>query len=144
MTRMTDSEQHTGHIIMLATGAGIAPLHALLRTVLADDTAAPVTLYWGARTLDELYQLEELQQLVRESFRFSIVPVLSRPAMEWAGERGYVQHVVAARHPDLRRAKVYASGSAAMVASAKALLHQDCGLDSGNFFANIVAAAEPS
>ncbi|MYN29483.1 FAD-binding oxidoreductase [Duganella levis] len=136
------ADDQTDSIIMLATGTGIAPLHAILRTVLADDNAPPVTLYWGARVLDELYLLEELQQLARQSFRFTFVPVLSRAAPEWAGERGHVQHVAAVRHPDLRNAKVYACGSGAMVTEAKALLASDCGLDSRRFFADTFEPAE--
>lgn len=132
----------TDQIVMLATGTGIAPLHALLQTMQAADDAPPVTLYWGARTLDEIYLLEELQQLARQSFRFAFIPVLSRPGTEWAGERGHVQDIAAAHHPDLRRAQVYACGSGAMVDAARELLGERCGLPPERFFADAFEPAE--
>lgn len=136
------ADERIDGIVMLATGTGIAPLHAILRTLLAADDAPPVTLYWGARTLDELYLLDELRQLARRSRRFVVVPVLSRPEDDWAGERGHVQHVAAARHPDLRRAQVYACGSGAMVGAARALLGRACGLAAERFFADAFEPAE--
>lgn len=137
-----DADGVTDSIIMLATGTGIAPLHAILHTVLAVDDASPVTMYWGARTLDEIYMLAELQQLAQQSSRFTFIPVLSRPLPKWAGERGYVQHIAASRHPDLRYSKVYACGSDAMISEARELLGRDCGLSLDRFFADAFEPAE--
>lgn len=130
------------HIVMLATGTGIAPLHALLQTMLAADHATPLTLYWGARTLDEIYMLDALQELARLSSRFVFIPVLSRPAPGWTGERGHVQDIAARRHPDLQCAQVYACGSGRMVDAARLQLGQHCGLAAERFFADAFEPAE--
>lgn len=130
------------NIVMLATGTGIAPLHAILRAILATDAALPVTMYWGARTLNELYMLKELQQLARLKPSFTFIPVLSKPSPEWNGAHGYVQHIAATRHPNMRQTDVYACGSSVMIAEARDILIRTCYLDHSRFFADAFEPAE--
>jgi CDP-4-dehydro-6-deoxyglucose reductase len=40
--------------IFLATGTGYAPIRAMLRETAASRLDRPITLYWGARELDDL------------------------------------------------------------------------------------------
>jgi CDP-4-dehydro-6-deoxyglucose reductase len=121
-------------VIMLATGTGIAPLHAMLMRELANYGDAPISLYWGGRTLSDLYLLEHFERLARIAPRFTFIPVLSRAAPRWSGARGHVQQVAAQRHPDLRNGRVYACGAPAMVRDARLLL-QGRGLPDHRFSA---------
>jgi CDP-4-dehydro-6-deoxyglucose reductase len=82
-------------------------------------------LYWNPLALPQ-----------RAPLRFT--PVLSRAAAAWDGARGHVQDVALAapgKVPDLGRHQVYACGSPAMVAAARAAL-QAAGLPPERFHAD--------
>ena len=128
-------------VVMLATGTGIAPLHAMVLRELANYGHAPISLYWGGRTPEDLYLMTHLERLADISPRFTFIPVLSRAEAGWKGARGHVQHVAAERHPDLRNGRVYACGAPAMVSDARALLQSRCGLPETRFLAD---AFEPA
>jgi CDP-4-dehydro-6-deoxyglucose reductase, E3 len=112
-------EQAGKHLVLLATGTGIAPVKAIVEglSALAEE-AQPrsVTVYWGGRHRNDLYwQAPDLPRL-----RF--VPVLSRADEGWSGARGHVQDVLVSDEPDLPNTLVYACGSDAMIHSAQSLL----------------------
>ncbi len=44
------------HAVMIGGGTGYAPLRAMLRQLLAVGDRRPLTLYWGARTTQDLYE----------------------------------------------------------------------------------------
>lgn len=105
--------------LMVGGGTGYAPLRAMLRQLIATGDRRPVTLYWGARALTDLYERAWLEQLERERPGFSYRPVLSGPSTDgeqpWSGRRGLVHQAVLADHPDLSGFDVYASGPPAMI-----------------------------
>ena len=110
------------HLVLLATGTGIAPVKAILEglsAMPADTQPCSVTIYWGGRRPEDLYwQPPKFPSLM--TLRF--VPVLSRADKNWTGERGYVQDVMLRNHLYLTDTLVYACGSEAMIQSAQAQL----------------------
>ena len=80
-------------IVAVAGGSGLAPIRALLQDAMAAGIARPVTLYFGARTRDDLYALDDIEAL-RAGWPadFTFVPVLSHAVddTEWTGLRGMV------------------------------------------------------
>ena len=50
-----------------------------------------MTLLVGARTPGDLLWHTELSALARRDPRFSYVPVVSQPDVDWSGRTGYVQ-----------------------------------------------------
>ena len=50
-------------IILLATGTGYAPIRSILLDLIRQDSSRAVHFYWGARHQDDLYALEEAQEL---------------------------------------------------------------------------------
>ena len=48
-------------LIMMATGTGIAPIKAILESLLDNEDCPPVTLYWGMRTEADLYLRDEIE-----------------------------------------------------------------------------------
>lgn len=110
-------------LLMVAGGSGLAPALALLKEALHQGVARPATLLFGARTVDDLYALDDIDVIARSwpaAFRF--VPVLSEAPADsaWTGERGLVtdrlpEHFV----PD---AHAYLCGPPAMIDAAVALL----------------------
>lgn len=106
-------------LLMVATGTGLAPLKAMLESLMDDPDCPPVSLYWGGRTSADLYFHDEIAQWAQRLYEFRYVPVLSRADERWAGRRGYVQHAVCDDYADLSEHAVYLCGSPAMIADAK-------------------------
>jgi CDP-4-dehydro-6-deoxyglucose reductase, E3 len=106
-------------LVMVATGTGIAPIKSMLEALLDDDDCPPVSLYWGMRSDRELYLANEILGWADRLYEFQFVPVLSQPAADWRGRRGYVQSAVLADWPDLSEHAVYLCGSPSMIADAK-------------------------
>ncbi|OWT80367.1 MULTISPECIES: 2Fe-2S iron-sulfur cluster-binding protein [unclassified Achromobacter] len=111
-------------MIFAATGTGIAPIRAILESLLDNDDLPPSRLYWGVRSQQDLYQTEELAQWSQRLYEFEFVPVLSRPDPGWKGRTGYVQDAVLVDRPDLAEHSVYLCGSPFMVHDAKARFTQ--------------------
>lgn len=102
--------------LMVGGGTGYAPLRAMLRQMIAIGDRRPVTLYWGSRDLDGLYEHAWLQDLERNRPGFRYCPVLSEPQPIAASVRsGPVHEAVLADHPDLSAFEVYASGPPSMI-----------------------------
>jgi CDP-4-dehydro-6-deoxyglucose reductase len=112
LREVTDS-----NLIFLATGTGIAPIKAMLKsltTLPSNLQAESITVLWGGRNSQDLY-LDVSE--VNESIHY--IPVLSRPAENWSGSRGHVQDVLLRSKLDLTKASVYACGSQGMIESAR-------------------------
>jgi CDP-4-dehydro-6-deoxyglucose reductase len=120
-------------LVFLATGTGIAPIKAMLAQ-LGRGTDGPgprsVHLLWGGRHCADLYWRPESSPV-----GLQFTPVLSRPAADWTGARGHVQDVLLASPRNWERTVVYACGSSAMIASARAALTA-AGLPVKRFFAD--------
>jgi CDP-4-dehydro-6-deoxyglucose reductase, E3 len=106
-------------LLMVATGTGIAPIKAILESLMDHPDCPPVSLYWGGRTAADLFLLDEIQAWGERLFEFNFVPVLSRADAAWEGRRGHVQHAVTADFDDLSEHAIYLCGSPAMIADAK-------------------------
>ncbi|MCP2518659.1 2Fe-2S iron-sulfur cluster-binding protein [Achromobacter mucicolens] len=109
-------------LIMMATGTGIAPIKAILESLLDNEDCPPVTLYWGMRTEADLYLRDEIESWASRLYEFNFVPVLSRAGADWQGRRGYVQEAVLADHADLSEHAFYLCGAPEMIRQAKSLL----------------------
>lgn len=108
--------------IMAATGTGIAPIKAILESLLDDDDCPPVQLYWGMRSKEDFYLLDEIESWKSRFDDFEFIPVLSGEDPSWQGRRGYVQDAIAQDFDDLSEHAVYLCGSPNMIAAAKEAL----------------------
>ncbi|HTH61542.1 MAG TPA: 2Fe-2S iron-sulfur cluster-binding protein [Paraburkholderia sp.] len=106
-------------LVMVVTGTGLAPVKAILESLMDDPDCPPVWLYWGARTEADLYLHDEIQQWGARLYEFQYVPVLSRPGEGWAGRRGYVQHAVCEDFDELSEFSIYLCGSPTMIDDAR-------------------------
>src|SRR3954466_13646522 len=64
-------------LVFIAGGAGMAPIVSLLRSMVEKGTTRPATFYYGARTEDDLFALEELERLGARLPDMTFVPALS-------------------------------------------------------------------
>ena len=106
-------------LLMVATGTGLAPIKAMLESLMDNPDCPPVSLYWGARSASDLYLHDEIQAWGERLYEFRYVPVLSRPDRSWQGCRGYVQDAVVSDLDDLSDYAIYLCGSPAMIFDAK-------------------------
>jgi CDP-4-dehydro-6-deoxyglucose reductase len=106
-------------LLLVGGGTGLAPLKCIIRHVLERDPGRELTLYWGVRTLQDLYADAELCALERSTPRFRYRPVLSEPDAGWAGRGGWVHEAVLQDFASLDAFDIYASGPPAMIAAVR-------------------------
>ncbi len=108
------------NLVFLATGTGIAPVKAMLESLITRSVGQrprSVTVLWGARIPSELYF-----DVSTIPGSFNYIPVLSRADPSWSGARGHVQQALLSVHSDFSQTVVYACGSDTMIHSAKEVL----------------------
>ena len=107
-------------ILFVAGSTGFAPVKSMLEYAFVRGIKRQLILYWGVRTLRDLYLPELPRQWEREHANFRFIPVLSEAAPEdqWTGRIGLVHEAILADFPDLSSHQVYACGSAGMVEAA--------------------------
>lgn len=125
-------------MILLASGTGFAPIKSILNDCLERGIIRPISLYWGGRRKADLYMLEQVQKLARESPLIEIIPVLSEPSPDdaWTGRTGFVHRAVIKDFPDLSAYQVYACGAPQMVDAARQDFTALCQLNPHEFFAD--------
>jgi len=113
-------------LVFIAGGAGMAPVLSLLRSMAEKGTERPATFYYGARTADDLFALEEIERLGDELPDFTFVPALSEAGEDgdWDGESGLITDVVDRLEEDLEEVDAYLCGPPPMVDAAIALLER--------------------
>ena len=114
-------EAHPGPIVAIAGGSGLAPIKSIVETALRDGFDAPIHLYFGARTEDDLYLVDQFLALEKRFPNLAFIPVLSQTASD-AWRSGFVSDALAEDHQDLAGAKAYVAGPPAMVDAAMAIL----------------------
>jgi len=131
-------EESDKPLIFVAGGTGFAPIKAIVEHALRRDVLRSMVLYWGVRSLRDLYlpDLPLTWQAKHREFRF--IPVLSDPLPEdrWPGRTGLVHKAVMADFPDLSGHQVYACGGPAMIDAAKREFTTECKLPAADFFAD--------
>jgi CDP-4-dehydro-6-deoxyglucose reductase len=107
-------------IIFVAGATGFAPVKSMVEHAFRAGLKRRMYLYWGARSLRDLYLPELPRGWERDHDNFRFVPVLSEPRPEdrWTGRTGLVHEAIIADFPDLSSHQIYACGSVAMVAAA--------------------------
>nr|AAS19485.1 PmoD [Mycobacterium sp. M156] len=108
---------HLSHrpVIMIAGGSGLAPLLSMLRDLAAKGADRSVELYFGARTEEHLYALDDIAELGKELGDFEFIPVLSHSwSPSWSGETGLVIDAILRRHQRLSH-DVYLCGPPPMI-----------------------------
>lgn len=128
-------------IILMATGTGFAPMQSIILDHIARRFTRPIHLYWGARTIDDLYLLDVVASWTRRYSWLRFTPVLSRPHPGWEGVAGHIQNAVISDHPNLSTDQIYACGSEAMINSAADALTRERGVDPARFHADAFVSA---
>lgn len=115
-------EQHTGPILAIAGGSGLAPIKSIVDTALSLGMRQPIRLYFGVRDERDLYLEDHFRPLTRRHPNLDFIPVLSSPGAATQRRTGFVHEAVAADIDDLDGTKAYLAGPPVMVEAATAML----------------------
>ncbi|WP_037357336.1 2Fe-2S iron-sulfur cluster-binding protein [Amycolatopsis orientalis] len=104
-------------VLLLGTGTGLAPLAAIVRTILdleeQQGWERPVVLYHGTSTVEGLYDRAWYEELAETRDWFDYRPAVSQE--DCGGRRGRVPALMAADFPRASGHVAYVCGSPAMV-----------------------------
>lgn len=108
--------------VMVATGTGIAPFHAMI----LDKPSYLMSLYWGLRHEEDVYWETEFETIaaLNTSFRWQLI--LSQPTQSWTGARGHVTEHLFSSEKNFTNSEFYLCGNKAMIEEVRAkLLERD-------------------
>jgi len=107
--------------LFLAGGTGFAPIKSILGHAFHHGIDRQLVLYWGAKSLPDLYLPDLPGAWQRAQRNFSFIPVLSapQPAGTWPGRTGLVHEAVLNDFKDLSGWQVYACGAPPMIEAAR-------------------------
>ncbi|NMA86751.1 MAG: 2Fe-2S iron-sulfur cluster binding domain-containing protein [Tissierellia bacterium] len=106
-------------MVLVAVGTGMAPILSILYHMKENNIERKAKFYFGARTPEDLFLVDEMKEFEEILYDFEFVPTLSRALDEhnWTGERGRV-NVVLDKHIEKPEDKeAYLCGSAGMIDS---------------------------
>lgn len=134
-------QRHTGPMLCVAGGTGLAPVLSIVRGAIAAGLDNPIHLYVGARTPRDLYATERLQALAAQHPALRVQVVVTHPGEQRGPWRtGPVTRAVEDDFADLRGFQAYLCGSPPMVEAA-AFLVKTLGLAPGQIHADAFYAS---
>ena len=110
--------------VFVATGTGIAPFRAMLKSQLLHDSEHQFTLIFGVRYERNIMYQEEFEAMAAQHQNFHFWPTLSRPESPWQGRTGHVQSHLMEAIGDRRDVDVYICGLKLMVDDVRSRLKE--------------------
>lgn len=127
-------------MVFIGGGVGMAPLRAVILDQLQlKRTDRKISFWYGARSLRELYYVEELKALAKKHPNFDLTIALSDPdpADDWDGPTGFIHSVVwrdcLETHPAPEGCEYYLCGPRLMIQAVMAML-DDAGVEKSQIF----------
>ncbi len=108
-------------LVFVATATGLAPFRSMLEVAAAVKDPRRYRLYFGVRSEEDLFAIDDLQRYARTLPDFSYRVCLSRPTAVWTGFTGRVTHALAADFPAPTE-HFYLCGNGAMIEEVRDLL----------------------
>lgn len=106
---------HTGPILAVAGGSGLAPILSILESAVAQGMRQPIRVYVGGRDERDLYGLDQLAALAARHGNMTVTPVLSAPSIPTDRRTGFLHAAVRADLQDMDGWKIYAAGPPVMI-----------------------------
>jgi aquacobalamin reductase/NAD(P)H-flavin reductase len=120
-------------VILLAGGTGFSYTYAILQKLLMRPRSEPIFLYWGTRTIEDMYAFDELCLIEKSHRNFKFMPVLEQASENWTGRTGWVHKAILKDFVSLEPYQVYVAGRFEMAGVARQDFHQK-GLLLANLF----------
>jgi CDP-4-dehydro-6-deoxyglucose reductase len=137
-------EESQKPIVMVAGGTGFAPIKGIIEHLIHQNIQREVTLYWGAKALEDLYMADLPKAWASMMPHIKFVPVLSEPIPtdQWQGRLGLVHQAVLDDFADLSAYQVYCCGAPGMIEAALKDFKAQ-GLPADEFFSDAFTYANP-
>ncbi|WP_120632734.1 NADH:ubiquinone reductase (Na(+)-transporting) subunit F [Ruegeria sp. EL01] len=89
-------EDREGPVILVGAGSGMSPVWSILNDQLSSGEDRKIYFFYGARTQNDLFKLEEIAEITGANPNVEFVPVLSHADDDdsWSGARGFVHEAV--------------------------------------------------
>jgi ferredoxin-NAD(P)+ reductase (naphthalene dioxygenase ferredoxin-specific) len=113
---------HTGPMLCVAGGTGLAPVLSILRGALADGMRNPIHVYFGVRTPQDIYGAQWLDELARKQDNLHVHLVVGAGNTEPGMRSGLVTDAVYQDWPDLSGWRAYLCGAPPMVEAASMMI----------------------
>jgi CDP-4-dehydro-6-deoxyglucose reductase/ferredoxin-NAD(P)+ reductase (naphthalene dioxygenase ferredoxin-specific) len=114
-------EHHSGPVLLVAGGSGLAPIESILRTFISRAYDAPILLYFGARAEKDVYHEALLRAAASSNDKLQLTIALSE--QPGPGRRiGLLHEVIAADGIDFSGYIAYLAGPPAMVDAVSGVL----------------------
>jgi ferredoxin-NAD(P)+ reductase (naphthalene dioxygenase ferredoxin-specific) len=107
--------QHTGPMLCVGGGTGLAPVLSIVRGALAEGMANPIHLYFGVRSQEDLYDAERLRALADQHPQIRLHLVVATGPVRPDLRAGLVTDAVQKDFKSLHGARAYLCGAPAMV-----------------------------
>ncbi len=124
--------------IWIGGGAGMAPLRShIFDELKRNGCDYPMSFWYGARSLREMFYVEDFDDLARDHANFEWHIALSEPLPEdnWSGHVGFIHQVVLEQylkdHPNPEDCEYYLCGPPPMIAAVLKML-EDLGVEPEN------------
>jgi Na+-transporting NADH:ubiquinone oxidoreductase subunit F len=102
----------------------MAPIVSILKYMRDEKINRKATFYFGARTRDDLFELDTLEALKADLPQLEVITCLSRPTEQchWDGEVGRVTDLLKKYLVDAEQSEAYLCGSPVMIDSVMPIL----------------------
>ncbi|CAB3788544.1 Naphthalene 1,2-dioxygenase/salicylate 5-hydroxylase systems, ferredoxin--NAD(P)(+), reductase component [Paraburkholderia caffeinitolerans] len=126
---------HTGPMLCIAGGTGLAPILSIVRGTLEAGMRNPLHVYVGMRAANDVYGLDTLEALRAQHPDLHVHVVVATGTAHAGWRCGPATDAVAHDWPDLGGWRAYVAGSPAMTDAASALL-QAKGIEPARIYAD--------
>lgn len=127
--------RHQGPMLCVAGGTGLAPILSIIRGVFTAGMDNPIHLYFGVRSLQDIYGLDRLQSLKEELPSLKLEIIVTTDDGSAQHRIGLVTEAIAQDIADFRGWRAYVCGAPPMVEATAALLKQR-GIDDQQVYAD--------
>lgn len=126
-------------LLLIAGGTGYSYARSILLTALEKDQQRNISLYWGGREEQHLYDLNQLEALSIEFPQLNIVPVVEHPAEDWQGRVGTVIGAVMQDYSSLAEHDIYIAGRFEMAKIARERFCEERSAEESQIFSDAFA-----
>lgn len=107
--------KHTGPMLCVGGGTGLAPVLSIVRGALAEGMTNPIHLYFGVRSQEDLYDAERLQAMADQHPQLKVHVVVATGPVDGAWRSGLVTDAIESDFKSLDGWRAYLCGAPAMV-----------------------------
>lgn len=125
-------------MVFVGGGVGMAPLRAMIHDQLARGTRRKISYFYGARSVADLFYVDEFERLAAQHDNFNWTVALSDPAPgdRWKGPLGFIHETLRTAmrdHPAPEDCEYYLCGPPVMISAVLAAL-DDMGVEPHSIF----------